>query len=126
VWQTIVAPQSASVVHEASEQYPVVVVPASAGSGAGSTTGQAAPAWHTIFGAGVGAFGTSTQVNPFPQSAVVLHSWARAGDAATRRAVKHPTERRVFVSDMATGNASAVPTAKAAIPRPLGALQSVS
>jgi hypothetical protein len=97
----MVAPQSVSVVQGASVQKPVVVfAPASTGVGAGSITGQGASGAHGG-AAGVGvAIGTSVQVKPFPQSAAVWHSWARALGANARRAVNVPNDKRVLLSDI--------------------------
>jgi hypothetical protein len=101
VWQTIVGPQSASVAHDASTQEPVVAVPASAAGGvAGSATGQTDPAAHATPFTATGVAITSWQVNPFPQSAAVLHSWARAARAAPRRAISAPIETRTLLGDM--------------------------
>ena len=43
---------------------------------------------------------TSSQVNPFPQSAAVWHAAARAAGAAANEATKAPTDKRTFLSDM--------------------------
>jgi hypothetical protein len=101
VWQTIVAPQSASVAQGASTQKPIGAVPASASGGvAGSATGQTDPAAHATAFVGGGVAISSTQVNPFPQSVAVLHSWARAARAGARRAINAPTETRTFLGDI--------------------------
>jgi hypothetical protein len=141
-WQIIVGPQSESVLHDASVQKPVIAVPAS--TDAGSTTGQGLAFEHATPGPLSACWIVrSMHVNPFPQSAAVLHSWARAVGAAARTAAKHPTEKKIFVSDMdspfvgaghATGNCGgrspvvpeACQCATRTIARTFGSTESVS
>jgi hypothetical protein len=101
VWHTIAVPQSLSAVHEAAAQVPLgSAVPASAGGGVAAFGAQSAFAGHG-FGAGVAVTVlTSSQVNPFPQSAEVLQVWPCATGATATRAVNAPTDRRIFVGDM--------------------------
>jgi hypothetical protein len=55
VWHTMVAPQSASVVHDAGAHQPVGAGAASGGvAGAGSATGQVVPAGHGLTGGSAG------------------------------------------------------------------------
>ena len=98
VWQIIAGPQSASVAHGAWTQ---MLVTAGTGSGAGSETGQTVPPTHAgaVFAADGGV--TTSQVNPFPQSAAVLHPCARAPGATASRALNAPNETRTLPSDMA-------------------------
>src|SRR4051794_12854359 len=63
---------------------------------------QGMSAAHGFVG-GADGLGTKVQVKPFPQSAAVLQSWARAGPAVATSAasVSGPT-RRTFVGDMSS------------------------
>jgi hypothetical protein len=100
-WQTISAPQSASVVHVAGSHELTVETPAST-IGSGATTGHAAFFGHGgCAGSGV-AMGivvvtVVTHMKPFPQSvAPQVAAWARAPASAPTR---HPTVRISFGRD---------------------------
>jgi hypothetical protein len=94
----MVAPQSASVVHDASMQVPLV-----AGGvmvGAGLVAAHLTPTGHAgVVAIGVGAM-SSWQVKPFPQSAEVWHAAACAEGARASTAASAPTETKILPSDI--------------------------
>jgi len=121
VWQIMFGPQSSTVVQDPGAQYPVVTVPASA-AGGGATSGQSPPVAQSGAAPRVGsALGTMTQVNPFLQSTVVSHSWARATGEAASATARQPTEKRSFVNDMGSpfvGEGRAAKRRGPAVPTP--------
>jgi hypothetical protein len=73
--------------------------------GAGSATGQTVLAAHATAFVGGGVAISSSHVNPFPQSAAVVHACcARAVGAAARSAIDAPTDKRSFLGDIGMGD----------------------